>query len=471
MAEASITQKPGRFHRLKRILLWSHKNERRGPRYVLTTVLALSCIWLPATAYMMLASPTYTSKWSLILPGKGAGASVNLTDIGQASTMAASPYGSPSISPKVNYKELISSDAVIQAAAEKLDITAREFGEPRIKLVDQTSLIYLSINGSNPDMAQAKAHALQESLTALLNKLRNDEIQRRENGFNDMLLGFREKLQQARDTLLEFQAESEIVTIEQFKQMALTIEELHLQRANVQANLNEVRGQVSQLAENLGLSAQQAGDALILQNDQLFQTSLTDYTDARLLLTTNTSKWGENHPEVRKERARQTAAQKAMSQRLQLLLKGRHQDLIDLLRLGGDTTRNALFQDLISLDSRRRGLQEKSRELSRLIEEMEERLNVLTSNAASLDDLERDHQIAEAVFTSALARIDTGKSDIYVSYPLIQVLDAPTLPIKVTSPNPPLVIIGASAGSLFVIAGLVLMWKRKPYIQRILKSA
>jgi uncharacterized protein involved in exopolysaccharide biosynthesis len=189
------------------------------------------------------------------------------------------------------------------------------------------------------------------------------------------------------------------------------------------------------------------------------------------LLTTNTSKWGENHPEVRKERARQTAAQKAMSQRLQLLLKGRHQDLIDLLRLGGDTTRNALFQDLISLDSKRRGLQEKCRELSRLIEEMEERLNVLTSNAASLDDLERDHQIAEAVFTSALARIDTGKSDIYVSYPLIQVLDAPTLPIKVISPNPPLVIIGASAGSLFVIAGLVLMWKRKPYIQRILKSA
>jgi len=75
-----------RFPRLKHILLWSHKNERRGPRYVLTMTLALSCIWLPAIAYIVFASPTYTSKWSLILPGKGAGASVNLTDIGQAST-------------------------------------------------------------------------------------------------------------------------------------------------------------------------------------------------------------------------------------------------------------------------------------------------------------------------------------------------------------------------------------------------
>jgi len=286
-----------------------------------------------------------------------------------------------------------------------------------------------------------------------------------------MLLGFRDKLQLARDALLEFQAESDIVTVEQFEQMSLTIEELRLQQANVQADLNEVRGQVSQLAENIGLSAQQAGDALILQNDQLFQTSFTDYSDARLLLATNTSKWGVNHPEVRKEQARQTAAQESMSQRTRLLLKGRNQDLIDLLRLNGDTTRNALFQDLISLDSRRRGLQEKCRELSRLINEKEERLNALTSNVASLDDLERDHQIAEAVFTSALARIDTGKSDIYVSYPLIQVLDSPTLPVKVTSPNPLLVMIGANVGSLFIIAGLVLMWKRKPYIQKILKSA
>jgi len=396
---------------------------------------------------------------------------VNLTDIGQASTIASSPYGSSSISPKVNYKELVSSDAVIQAAAEKLGMTAREFGEPRIKLVDQTSLIYLSITGSSPDTARAKALALQESLAELLNNLRNDEILRRENGFNNMLLGFREKLQQARDALLEFQAESDIVTIEQFKQMALTIEELRLQRANTQADLKEVRGQVSQLAENIGLSAQQAGDALILQNDQLFQTSFTDYSDARLLLATNTSKWGVNHPEVRKEQARQTAARESMSQRTRLLLKGRNQDLIDLLRLNGDTTRNALFQDLISLDSRREGLQEKCRELSRLINEKEEKLNVLTSNAASLDDLERDHQIAEAVFTSVLARIDTGKSDIYVSYPLIQMLDPPTLPVRVTSPNPLLVIIGANTGSLFIIAGLVLMWKRKPYIQKILKSA
>jgi uncharacterized protein involved in exopolysaccharide biosynthesis len=460
-----------RFPRLKRILLWSNKKDHRGNRYFFSVVLALVCIWLPAAAFIMLSEPTYTSSWSIILPGKGAGGSVNLADIGQASTMASSPYGSPTISPKVNYKELISSPTVIYSAAAKLGITGRQFGKPRVKLVDQTSLIYLNITGNTPAITQAKASALQQSLTELLDRLRSDEIDRRADGFDKMLLVFQEKLQQTRDALLEFQVSSNIVTVEQFERVALSIEELRLQHENSQAELEELRGQVSQLTQSLGLSAQQANDALILQNDQVFQASLADYTDAQLLLSTHTSKWGVNHPEVRKERARQTSAIAAMSKRLQQLLMGRNGDIIELLRLGKDRTRNALFQDLISLNAKQRGLQEKCRELARQVDQKEIRLSKLSGDAAKLDDLERNHQLAEAVFTSSLARIDTGKADIYVSYPLIQVLDPPNLPAVVTSPNASLVIVGATVGSTFTIAGLVLMWKRKPYIQKILKSA
>lgn len=459
------------FPRLRRLLLWSHRNQRRGPRYVMTTTIALACLWLPAMAYLALAEPSYTSKWTLILPGKGAGSSINLADIGQASTIAASPYGSPSISPQVNYKELITSDGVIQAAADKLGMTPREFGKPRIKLVDQTSLIYLSLAGSEPDTARAKARALNESLLELLDRLRNDEIQRRETGFDNMLQGFREKLDRARNALLEYQSQSDIVATGQFDQLTLSIEQLYLERAKVKADLEEARGQVRQLAANLGLTAQQAGDALVLQNDPLFQNGQQEHSAARLLLNGYANKWGDQHPEVRKEQARLAAARRTMRERIDTLIGGHNPELIELLQLEGDSTRNALFENLINLDARRTGLEDKFSELHRLIVEMQAKLNELTGNAARLDDLKRDHQVAEAVFSSALARVDTGKSDIYVSYPLVQLLDTPTLPDKPTSPNTLLVIAGALAGSLFVIAGLVLMWIRKPLLRKILKSA
>ncbi|MDH3527202.1 MAG: hypothetical protein OEN52_11815 [Gammaproteobacteria bacterium] len=457
--------------RLRRLQLWSHRNRRRGPRYVTISVIALACVWLPAIAYLMLATPSYTSKWTLILPGKGAGSSINLADIGQASTIAASPYGSPSISPQVNYKELVSSDGVILAAAEKLDMTAKEFGKPRIKLVDQTSLIYLSMTGSEPDIARAKARALNETLLELLERLRTDEIQQRETGFDNMLQGFRIKLDQARNALLKHQSQSDIVASGQFEQLTLSIEQLYLERARVKADLEEMRGQVQRLAANLGLTAQQAGDALILQNDRLFQNSLDEYSESRLLLNSYANKWGDKHPEVHKEKSRLAATRRTMQQRIDALIQGRNDELIELLQLEGDTTRNALFENLINLDARRMGLEEKFNELLRLITEMQKKLNDLTGNAAILDDLKRDHQVAEAVFSSALARVDTGKSDIYVSYPLVQLLDLPTLPEKPTSPNTLLVIAGALTGSLFVLTGLVLMWIRKPLLHKILKNA
>jgi uncharacterized protein involved in exopolysaccharide biosynthesis len=471
MGIAVITEVPSGFARSPWRLPLNHCRERRRQCRLTAAALALSCLWLPVIAYLTLATPDYVSNWTLILPGSGAGTSVNLADIGQASTIAASPYGSTGISPKVNYKELITSDVVIHAAAKSLDMTAEHFGKPRVRLVEQTSLINLDISGSEPGLARAKAHALNASLLQLLDRLRIDEIQRRDAGFNNMLQGFREKLDQARNALLDYQSQSDIVHTGQFDQLTLSIEQLYLERARVKADLEEVRGQVRQLAESLGLTARQIGDALVLQNDPLFRNSRDEHSQARLLLETYTDKWGDRHPEVRKEKTRLAAARRTMQQRIETLVQGSNPELIELLQLEGDTTRNALFENLVVLDSRRTGLEEKFGELQRLIADMQKKLGELAGKAARLDDLKRDHQVAEAVFSSALARIDTGKSDIYVSYPLVQLLDAPTLPDAPASPDTPLVIAGAVAGSLFVIAGLVLMWIREPFLRRISKSA
>ncbi|MCP3669500.1 MAG: hypothetical protein GY814_03505 [Gammaproteobacteria bacterium] len=455
---------------LRKILLWSHKNDRRWPRYFFTITLVMGVIWGIAISYILLAQPTYTSKWTLILPGKGAGSNINLNDIGQASTMAASPYSNSVTNPKSNYKEFIKSDLVIRMAANKQGLTPRELGAPRVKLVDQTSLIYLSITGNSPEQAQSKAVALHESFSELLDRLRGDELKQQELGGNNVLNSFQKKLQQASSNLLNYQSKSNIVSMQQFEQLVLTVEKFRREQVQTRAELKQVQGHSKRLIQNLGITPQQAGDALVLQNDRQFTSAFKEFTEAQRMLNTNSSKWDRNHPEVRKERARNRAAKNAMNQRIKILLKGRNKNLIELLSLDGDNTRNILLQNLITLDAKRSGLQRKLDEISVLITELESERNLLTGPAAMLDDLKRNHQVAEAVFMSALARTDTKKSDIYVSYPLVQMLEKPTLPTEVTSPNKILAVAGALLGSIFALTGLILMWIRKPFLRKILKS-
>jgi uncharacterized protein involved in exopolysaccharide biosynthesis len=78
-----------------------------------------------------------------------------------------------------------------------------------------------------------------------------------------------------------------------------------------------------------------------------------------------------------------------------------------------------------------------------------------------LDALKRDLQIAEAVFSSTLARLDIGRSNASGSYPLLQLLAEPSLPEAPSSPPPQLVLLGATLGSLFLTMGLVLLWRRQ----------
>jgi uncharacterized protein involved in exopolysaccharide biosynthesis len=91
----------------------------------------------------------------------------------------------------------------------------------------------------------------------------------------------------------------------------------------------------------------------------------------------------------------------------------------------------------------------------------------LVTQASILADLTRDHRIAEAVFSSALARLDTNKQDPFASYPLVQTLEAPSIPRKASSPSALIAMIAAFAASLFLVIGFGLIWLRQSIIRKI----
>ena len=64
-----------------------------------------------------------------------------------------------------------------------------------------------------------------------------------------------------------------------------------------------------------------------------------------------------------------------------------------------------------------------------------------------------------------MTKIDLSKGDPFASFPMIQVIEEPTLPIEPSAPKPKLVMAGAFVGSLFVTAGLTLLWWREPLLK------
>ena len=98
--------------------------------------------------------------------------------------------------------------------------------------------------------------------------------------------------------------------------------------------------------------------------------------------------------------------------------------------------------------------------------EYQERIKTQTVNAAKLADLQRDHQIAEAIFSSALAKLDTSRLDIYATYPLTQLLTQPGATITRDRLQTKLVIIAGFLVFGMMSLALVLHQMRKTLVRR-----
>jgi uncharacterized protein involved in exopolysaccharide biosynthesis len=90
--------------------------------------------------------------------------------------------------------------------------------------------------------------------------------------------------------------------------------------------------------------------------------------------------------------------------------------------------------------------------------------------AQELADLQRDQRVTEAVFSSALARLDTNKQDPFASYPLVQLLAPPSLPRKPSSPSAMLALAGALGATLLVLGGFAIVWLRQPLLRRMMPT-
>lgn len=444
-------------------------NKRRWV-YIKTALGALVLIWTLVSLTLILSPTRFESKWTLILPGSGAGVLVNLDSIGQATSTNSSPYTSSAIDPRENYKALSMSSVLINAVAKAIEVPSHTMSKPKLKLPNQTGLMQFTISGTTAKKAQDKAWAHYHNLQGLLSRLRDDETQQRENGVKIGLDSFAKKVSLTQQKILSFQSQIGLVSLDQFKELALTIERLRHSKVNMVSKLQGTIASQKMLEMHLSLNAQQAADLLKLKNDQLYQQLLVIYTQATTTLAEYSGRYGKKHPQVMTQEHQQKALFQALRKRCKILLG--YQDDVLMLKLSADDVdgRAQLMRQLISLATESEGLRQEINSMSVQITAWDTRLVDSNDDAAKLEDLHREHQLATAVFTSAIAKLDIGKADIYSAYPLIQLLAPPSLPEKPNKLSTILALLGGIIASIFSLAGLSILWVRKPILQKILMT-
>lgn len=446
------------------IYLWLRKP------YLVAALCGYAFVILLVSFYLSLPQK-FKSDMDLVLPGTGASSNVSLDEVGQVISQTSTPFGGGGFNPRVNYKEMLSSRGVLQRAANKVNLSLEQFGEAKVKLTEQTSILEISMTGATPDQAQQKAWELYYSLQEELDQLRADEVNRRDESIKRVLEQYRIRLNTARANIVDFQQRSLLVTADQLDQLVATHSQKRAQYLDVSTQIADLTRYVSQLSIDIGVSPVLAGKALKLQSDAEYKGYIAEMDNSSSRLSEFRSRWGANHPKVVAETLRFEQSKKELLKRSTYLIGGHANDLFGALSLDATPKRAQLFSDLISAYAKQQGLEAKKQELNRVVLHMADQLKVYTREFAELDRLQREFDLAEAVFTSAAARLEAGKADVFASYPVVQLLTSPSQPVLAVSPKPAIAIAAAIAGILFISLGVVVIWQRHTLINLLLKKS
>lgn len=437
--------------------------------YLVTALVSYCFIGLLVALYLAQA-PSFESDMELVLPGTGSSSNVSLDQVGSVVSQTSAPFASGGFNPRVNYKEILMSRGLLQKASEKLNLSPEQFGIPKIRLTELTSILAVSIRGGSPEQAQQKAWTLYYGLQQALDNLRADEVNRRDTSIKAVLDDYRVRLNAARGNIVDFQQRSFLVSNDQFSQLMVTVSALREKQLYVQSELKNLDDYSRQLSINLSISPALAGKAFILQSDTLFQSLLSELDVSSAQLSEYQSRWGTGHPKVIAEQQRFNAAHRALLKRSEAIVGPQAANLFNGVNLETNPKQAQLFAELIDASAKLEGLSAELASLKQTELQLEDKLKIYARESAELDRLQREFDMAEAIFSSAAGRLEASKADIFASYPVVQLLTEPHYPHAISSPHLKLGLIAGIMGFIFITSGLVVLCKRQAIINILLKK-
>ncbi|GAA6152901.1 hypothetical protein [Pseudoteredinibacter isoporae] len=420
-----------------------------------------------AGLYMMKA-PVFESEMSVLLPGKAGSSNVKLENVGQVSSSSTSPF-SQQFNPRANYKSILQSTDVANKVKRQLNL-AELPPAPKVKLVQQTSIIDISVRSTLADHSQELSWAYFSALQERLSELREDELDRRQASTRKALSQQLRSLNESRQLLLNFQQQAMLVDKKMMDEQMSLLAEVRSKKTNLQAQAKRMQFEVDRLSKDLGISPFLAARALNLQSDIRFNVYLEELSIVSVEYNEHRAKFGKNHPKMRSVQQRYTTARANIRKRSEEIAGEYSAEILQNTNLGTSQQLATLFAKLLQDNAELEGLNAELSQLELAHLRLEDELRLLTREASELERLQREQQRAEAVYNSAAARLELNQTDIYASYPIVQLLAAPSTAIKPISPSPLIAILAVIVGLLLLNTGGLVIWQRQAIIRFLLKK-
>jgi uncharacterized protein involved in exopolysaccharide biosynthesis len=434
-------------------------------------VVSILLLWLIVLSVLNILPKHYVSKSALIVPGASTSVNVALDKIGQASSAPVSAYNTGALSPKVIYREIAQSDEIRADAARALGVSPGSFGTPRIKLIDETALIQIEMRSADPNTAQLQNAALIDALQRRLTTLRYDELDRRSATVAENLKVYEAVLTAAREKVAQLQMSTGLHSAAQFNELAVSLIQRTRRLSELRSDLDRMGQEQAILSARLGIEPKAAAIALKLVGDPTLAKWIGDYADASVALNAEKRRLGSESPVLIQLQKRLDSIVQQLDAATERNGLENSASLEMLLLLTNNSHQADLFKRLVGNDASLEGRRTEVATTTREVETLEREHTRLGKAAADLEDLNKARLVAEAVFTTAMARISTSKSDIFGSYPLVQVLAAPSLPTSVAGSQGLTAIAGGVLGTILLALAWFLAWLRIGSGPKILKSA
>jgi uncharacterized protein involved in exopolysaccharide biosynthesis len=428
--------------------------------YLRGGIISVISIWMFVASYLSFTPRTYTSRWTLNLPSAASSVSLSLESIGQSSSTPNSPFSSAALSPKVVYKEIAEGERVRVAAAKALNIEPARFGKPRVKLIDETALMLFEMTAPSPEEAKRRGEALMTAFNEELESLRNDELEKRAGAVRRNLSDYQHQVRAARDATVRAQVETGLVSTTQFSEMVTSLTTVRRRVADISAEADKLSEEQHKLAERLGVTPAAASLALKLASDTRLIKMLDELNEATTAFAIDSERFGSRHPQLMMKSDRLDAARQRATRLIERISAGNTTsiNLETVTTIVTSSPRADLFLNLVrgdaALDGKRRELETAAIDKARL----ETDVNRLSGAAARLEDLKKDQLVADAVLSTAMARLDSSKSDIYGSYPIVQMVAPPDIADAAAQPRPLYAVLGGVSGTFFACLAWMLAW-------------
>ena len=303
-----------------------------------------------------------------------------------------------------------------------------------------------------------------------LDVLRADELQHRQSAAQDAITEYAQAVEDLRHTIANVQQSSGLVSFDHFKDIVAERDDLAGRVQEARIAKNAAHASMTALARQLGTTPEHAALNLRLLSDPEIQNLARTLAEQTAELAEAEGRFGSRHPVVTSAWHAVSGTEARLAARGQTI-GGRNLRLASArFDFAPDTERTSLMSDLVALAAECESKAAALASIEAQFKELDARVVQLAPQAARLDDLSRDYQIAEAVFASALARTDTSKVEVYASYPLVQVLADASLPDRASSPRGKIAIAAGIVATIMVLVALTLAWLRQPLINTLLRK-